>query len=318
MTFTAQVREELAHVPVGRDCCRAAEAAAMMRLGGALHLTGAGPGWTVDVGEGAVARRLHATLGQLYGVRPSIEVHQRTALQATRYRLVLPAPAAPVLTRLGLLDEQGRPVDTTPPAVTKDSHDAAAFVRGALMVAGSISDPRRQPHLEIRVPGRAGAETLQRLLRRCGATAAGATERDDGWRVFSKSGASIGAVLTRIGAHSSFLTWDAARLRRELRGEANRATNADEANLNRSVTASWRQVAAIEAAVAALGWQGFSDDLRETALARLANPQASISELAALHDPPVGKATVHRRLARIAALLSPAQVGASERPRGAG
>ena len=318
MTFTAQVREELAHVEVGRDCCRAAEAAAMMRLGGALHLTGDGAGWTVEVGEGAVARRLHGTLVQLYDVRPSIEVHQRTALQSTRYRLVLPAPAAPILTRLGLLDQDGRPVDTIPPTVTKHPHDVAAFVRGALMVAGSISDPRRSPHLEIRVPGRAGAETLQRLLRRSGATAAGATERDDGWRVFSKSGASIGAVLTRIGAHSAFLTWDAARLRRELRGEANRATNADEANLNRSVTASGRQVAAIEAAVAALGWQGFSDDLRETALARLANPQASMGELAALHDPPVGKATVHRRLARIAALLGPAEAPPSERFRGAG
>ena len=318
MTFTAQVREELAHVPAGNDCCRAAEAAAMMRLGGALHLTGAGPGWTVEAGEGAVARRLHATLSQLYGVRPSIEVHQRTALQGTRYRLVLPAPAAPVLTRLGLLDADGRPVDAVSSAETRHPHDAAAFVRGALMVAGSISDPRRPPHLEIRVPGRAGAESLQRLLRRCGATAAGATEREDGWRVFSKSGASIGAVLTRIGAHSSFLTWDAARLRRELRGEANRATNADEANLSRSVVASGRQVAAIEAAVAALGWQGFSDDLRETALARLANPQASISELAALHDPPVGKATVHRRLARIAALVEPADVLPSEGSRGAG
>lgn len=302
MSFTAQVREELAHAPQGQTCCRTAEAAAMVRLGGALHLSGQGLGWVVEVGEGAVARRLHRALHQLYDVRPEIEVHQPTTLQRTRYRLTIPGPAQPLLERLGVLGGGGRPVEVPATNVTAAPHDAAAFVRGALMVAGSVSDPRRPPHLEIRVPGRASAQLLRRLLRRCGAAAATAAERDDGWRVVSKSGAAIGAVLARVGAHTSFLTWDAQRLRRELRGEANRATNADEANLARAVTAAARQVAVIENAVAVVGWDAFGDDLRATALTRLANPQASLGELAALHEPPVGKATVHRRLARIEAL----------------
>lgn len=304
MTFTAQVREELAHVEPGPACCRTAEAAAMVRLGGALHLSGAGLGWVVEVGEGAVARRLHTALHQLYEVRPEIEVHQPTPLQRTRYRLAIPRPAQPVLERLGLLGADGRPVETPTRNVTTAAHDAAAFVRGALMVAGSVSDPRRPAHLEIRVPGAASAEFLRRLVKRCGASTATAAEHQDGWRVVSKSGASIGAVLARVGAHASFLAWDGARLRRELRGEANRATNADEANLSRAMTAAARQVAAIEAAVGQVGWDGFADDLRATALTRLANPQASLGELAALHDPPVGKATVHRRLARIESLAS--------------
>ena len=275
----------------------------MARLGGALHLTDAGAGWTIAAGEGAVARRLHAFLGHLYAVRPEIEVHQRTPLQSMRYRLVLAAPADDVLQRLGLLDGDRRPVEAVPDGVADTAHDRVAFLRGAVMVAGSVSDPRRAAHLEIRVPGEPTAELVRDLLRRCGATAAGAARRDDGWRVFVKSGAAIGAVLTRIGAHAAFLAWDGARLRRELRSDANRATNADEANLGRSVAAAARQVAAIEAAVARLGWQRIPDDLRETALTRLANPESSIAELASLHSPPVGKGTVHRRLARIAALV---------------
>lgn len=274
----------------------------MVRLGGALHLSGEGLGWIVEVGEGAVARRLHTALHQLYGVRPEIEVHQPTALQRTRYRLAIARPAQPVLEQLGLLGADGRPVEVPAKAVTAAPHDAAAFVRGALMVAGSISDPRREAHLEIRVPGAASADLVRRLLKRCGATAATAAQRDDGWRVVSKSGASIGAVLARVGAHASFLRWDGERLRRELRGDANRATNADEANLSRAVSAAARQVAAIEAAVKDLGWDAFPDDLRATALTRLANPQASLGELGALHEPPIGKATVHRRFARIDAL----------------
>ena len=304
MSFTAQVREELAHAEAGPTCCRAAETAAMVRLGGALHLSGAGVGWVVEVGEGAVARRLHTALHQLYGVRPDIEVHQPTALQRTRYRLAIPRPVQPVLEQLGVLGNDGRPVDVPAASVTSAAHDAAAFVRGALMVAGSVSHPRREPHLEIRVPGRASAQLVRRLVMRCGAVAATAAERGDGWRVVSKSGASIGAVLTRVGAHASFLTWDGERLRRELRADANRATNADEANLSRAASAAARQVAAIEAAVSGVGWDAFPDDLRDTALTRLANPQASLGELAALHEPPVGKATVHRRFARIVALAT--------------
>lgn len=274
----------------------------MVRLGGALHLSGAGTGWVVDVSDGAVARRLHSTLVGLFGVRPTIEVHQPTSLQKTRYRLSLPPPAQPLLQRLGLLTVDNQLVDSVVAGMVATPHDAAAYVRGAVMVAGSVSDPRREPHMEIRVTGEPGARVLQRLVERCGASAAGAAQRSDGWRVVSKSGASIGAVLARIGAHGAFLEWDAERLRRELRGEANRATNADGANLVRAATAAAHQVAAIEAAVGLLGWDAIPDDLRQTALARLANPEASLAELGALHDPPVGKATVHRRLARLAAL----------------
>ena len=301
MSFTDQVRDELAHAPPERDCCRTAEAAAMLRLSGALHVTGDGPGWVCDVGNGAVARRLHSALVQLYDVRPEIEVHQPTPLHGTRYRLSVPQPAALVLRRLGLLDEDGRPADSAP-ELTAAQHDATAYVRGATMVAGSLSDPRRPAHFEIRVPNQRSATALERLVVRSGGTGARAAARQDEWRVVAKSGAAIGSLLARLGAHSSFLAWDAARLRRELRGEANRATNADQANLSRAAGAAARQVAAIEAVVGSVGWDGMPDDLSQTALARLANPQASLNELGALHDPPVGKATVHRRLARLTSM----------------
>ncbi|HVM20727.1 MAG TPA: DNA-binding protein WhiA [Egibacteraceae bacterium] len=302
MSFTAQVREELAHAPLGETCCRAAETAAIARLGGALQVSGAGPGWVVDITVGAVARRLHSAFVDLYEVRAEIEVHQPTGLQPTRYRLVLAGPSRDVLQRMGLFDDEGRPAERPPARLLMTAHDAAAYVRGALMVAASVSDPRRGAHLEIRTPSRQSATTVVQLLHRCGAAGARAAQRDDGWRVVVKNGEEIGAVLARTGAHTSFLHWDAERLRRELRGEANRAANADRANLGRAAGAAARQVADIEAAVARLGWDALPDDLRETALARLANPEASLAELAALHDPPVGKATVHRRLLRIADL----------------
>jgi len=300
--FTDEVRDELAHAPLGPDCCRRAETSAMVRFGGSLHLTGSGPGWVVTLTSGAATRRLHAALTQLLAARPTVEVHQPTTLRSSSYRLSLARPVLPALAWLGVVRGDGRPVDAVPAELVATAHDSAAYLRGCLMVAGSVSDPRSPPHLELRVSGKGTAAGLRRLLSRCGGRGARAAQRPDGWRVHCKSGEAIGAVLARAGAHGAFLAWDAARLRRELRGDANRAANADRANLGRAVAASGRQTAMIEAVVGALGWGGVPADLEQTALARLANPEASLAELGALHDPVVGKAAVHRRLARLAAM----------------
>lgn len=286
----------------------------MLRLGGALHLSDRGAGWIITVRTGAAARRLHATLTQLSDARPEIEVHQATGLEATRYRLVLHPPATAVLQRFGVLDGDGRVSETVPVDMVRRPHDAVAYLRGALIAAGSLSDPQRAPHLEIRAPTGAVGATVQDVLLRCGGSGAKVGEREDGWRVSCKSGAAIGAVLAKAGAHSAFLEWDDARLRRELRAEANRATNADEANLSRAAGAAARQVAAIETVVAAQGWDAMADDVRATALARLANPEASMAELAELHDPPVAKTTVHRRLARLAAAAADLAAEGAGRP----
>jgi DNA-binding protein WhiA len=303
MGFTDDVRDELAHTPLGGECCRRAETSAMVRLGGWLHLTEAGPGWVVTLTSGAATRRLHAALTQLLGSRPQVQVHQPTALRAGSYRVSLARPVLPALAWLGVMSRDGQPVDAVPAQLVATAHDSSAYLRGCLMVAASLSDPRSAPHLELRAPGQGTAGGLRRLLVRCGGRGARAAQRSDGWRVHCKSGEAIGAVLARAGAHHAFLAWDAERLRRELRGNANRAANADRANLGRAVTASTRQVAMIEAVVAAQGWHRLPSGLRTTALARLANPQASLAELGALHDPPVAKATVHRRLVQLAAFV---------------
>ena len=300
MGFTDEGRDELVHAPLGPECCRRAETSAMVRLGGWLHLTTAGAGWVVTLTSGAATRRLHAALTQLLGSRPQVQVHQPTALRAGSYRLSLAQPVLPALAWLGVMSRNGQPVDAVPAQLVATAHDSSAYLRGCLMVAASVSDPRSAPHLELRAPGQGTAAGLRRLLVRCGGGGAHAAQRCDGWRVHCKSGEAIGAVLARAGAHRAFLAWDAARLRRELRGNANRAANADRANLGRAVAASGRQTAMIEAVVGALGWGGVPADLEQTALARLANPEASLAELGALHDPVVGKAAVHRRLARLA------------------
>lgn len=312
MSFTHDVREELAHTELAPTALRLAEASAMLRFGGAVQIRGGvGVGYVVDTDVGAVARRLRSTLDALLSVTPALEVHRATGLRATTvWRLGLSATATPALEQLGILNPRGVPAAGVAPGLTQSDDAAVAYVRGAMMVSGSLSDPRRAPHMEVRAPGAATARGLAGLIGVCGVPGTRAADHG-GWRVTVKSGAAIGALLARLGAHTSFLRWDGDRLRRELRGAANRAANADRANVSRAVAASSRQTAAIERAMASPRWPDLPEELRAVALARLASPEANLTDLGALVEPPVGKSAVHRRLAALMALAEDLDV-----PRG--
>jgi DNA-binding protein WhiA len=305
VSATAALREELAHVEIARPCCAAAELSGLLRFGGNVTLSESGLGFAFTSTSGAVARRARALLERTVPVREgrvttTVEVHRPGGLQrANRYRLVLAGDVAALLTDLGILDGDGRLVEGVAPPLVRSACDATAYVRGALMAAGTLSDPEGHTHLEVRAPGPSTASELARLLRRSGARGARGGRHGETWRIVVKSGEQVAAVLARVGAHATFLRWDSARLNRELRGEANRAANAVRANVSRAVTASSRQVADIERALATVDWSQLPAEVAQAALARLANPEASMAELGALLEPPVGKATVHRRLSRL-------------------
>lgn len=311
MSLTTSVREELAHVPVGPDCCDRAEVSAALRLGGTFRRAGGDPagfGLVLETPSGAVARRLHAALRRLTDHRPDVAVLEPGGLRPGRaYRIELPAAGrAGPLVALGVVDGEGRPRDEVPNELTSEACDWRAYLRGALLTSGTVSDPSRAAHLEIRTASEGVASGVRRLMRGLGLSGARVSAHRDAWRVTLKSGEGIADLLAATGAHSAFLTLDQALLRRDLRRLANREANADRANLARAAAASARQAEAIERLVRAHGWDAVDEDLREVALARLANPEASLAELGTLLDPPQGKSAVHRRLQRLLALAEEA------------
>jgi cell division protein WhiA len=305
-SFTAAVRQELARLPFGTDVQVRAELAAIVRHAGSLTVHGGTPmrvELAVATTSGAVARRTFGLVQHRYGARPELLVRAAGGVQRnTTYGVRIGGSAEHVARDLQVVDAGGAPVDELPKRL--EGVAAVAYLRGALLAAGSISAPGRDPHLEIATTTPAVAAELAALLERIVDGHVTATQDQDRSRVVIKSGATIGDVLAAVGATTAFLTWDDRRLRRQLRSDANRLANADAANLRRSVAAATTQVAAVEAAIANVGWDALDDDLRGVALARLANPGASLAELGELVDPPVGKSAVHRRLKRLEALAA--------------
>lgn len=296
---TDRVRQELAALPIVPDEA-SAELAALLRAAGSLARDSLGLRLELQTATGATARRAHHLLRSL-DATPTVVVREATNVERRTYGIVLGAPAAGAVCRLlGLLDDDGRPT-----GVALDDHLSrpAAIVRGALLGGGSVSGPGRPPHLELRTSRADTAAQLAEVVARLVEVRPSVGATRGGHRAVLKSGGAIAALLAALGATSAFIAHEEQLLRREVRAEAQRLANADAANVRRAVEAAGDQVRLVERAVDELGWDALGQDLRDVALARLANPSASLAELGELCDPPVGKSAVHRRLARLRALL---------------
>ncbi|HSU37285.1 MAG TPA: DNA-binding protein WhiA, partial [Propionibacteriaceae bacterium] len=184
---------------------------------------------------------------------------------------------------------------------------AEAAWRGAFLAHGSLTEPGRSSALEITCPGPEAALALVGAARRMGIQAKSREVRGAD-RVVVRDGDAIGAMLTRLGAHSSVLAWEERRMRREVRATANRLANFDDANLRRSARAAVAAGARVERALEILGGD-VPEHLRAAGVLRVENKQASLEELGQLHDPPLTKDAVAGRIRR---LLATADKKASE------
>jgi hypothetical protein len=256
-------------------------------------------------GSGGVARLAFWLLHAGYGVRADFRVREAGALAPrARYEVVLADRVGQVLTDTGILDGAGRLSFGVGGGLIRGRDAAACFVRGAFLGRGSVSGPTREPHLEIGAPEERTAADLAATLVRLGLPARPSVRATDQHRVVVKGGEAIGRALLTMGAQSAYLAWEDGRIRREVRGEAVRLANADQANLRRSVAAAIAQLAAVERVVGREGWERLPADLAAIAALRLAHPDASLAELGALLDPPRSKSAVLARLQKLAAMAS--------------
>jgi DNA-binding protein WhiA len=307
--FTVRVKEELAALRPAAPAERRALLAGLLRFAATLHIGGTlGPRYTLVLatGSGGVARLAFWLLHAGYGVRPDLRLREAGALAPrAHYELVLADRVERVLTDSGILDGAGRLSFGVPGGLVRGREAAACFARGAFLGRGSVSAPTREPHLEIGAPEERTAADLAAVLERLGLPARTGLRGPDEHRVVVKGGEAIGRALLVMGAHTAYLAWEDGRIRREVRREAVRLANADQANLRRSVAAAMAQVLAVEQAVARLGWDGLPADLAEVAALRLAHPDATLAELGTMLDPPRSKGGVLARLRRIEALTAP-------------
>ncbi|MGH3050667.1 MAG: DNA-binding protein WhiA, partial [Gaiellaceae bacterium] len=253
----------------------------------------------LDLAAHAAARRAFALLRHL-GVRSEIRTYRRGAFaRPTRYQLHVSADehALRVLREAGVLSGTGAPLEQPPKRVVGRSCCRCAYLRGALLGSGSLSGPR-DPHLELRATGGAGARFLADVAGREGVRLQLA-DRGTHAIAYAKGREAIGGLLALAGASDTVLRLEEHAVVGATRAQANRLANADEANLVRTARAAHRQLEAIRE----LGLDAVPPHLAEIAELRLRHPTDSIRELAARARPPLTKAAAQRRLQALVSLV---------------
>ena len=297
MPLSEDLRNELAAIAPESDCDRLAELSGLFHVAGSVHLRGRGEvAVHLDLASSAVARRGFALL-RAFAVDSEIRAYQQHAFaKATRFQLhVEPgARAYELLHRAGVLDASHRPLERPPQRVVGRRCCRGAYLRGALLGAGSLSGPR-SPHLEIRTAEPEGARFVAEVAERAGAELR-VLERRTHAVAYAKGVEPIEELLTAAGATDTVLAFEESSVLAAIRGDANRLANADHANLVRTSRAARQQIDALRL----LDLDGLPDDLRELAELRLRLPQATTAELA--RRAKLTKASAYRRLRRLVQL----------------
>jgi hypothetical protein len=176
-----------------------------------------------------------------------------------------------------------------------------AFIRGAFMAAGSISDPNKSYHFEIVCHTMEQAVQLQELMASFEVEPK-IVERKERYVVYLKEGSQIVDMLNVMEAYVSLMNLENVRILKEMRNSVNRKVNCETANINKTVNAAVKQLEDIRRIRDTIGFEHLPYQLAQIAQVRLDYPDATLKELGTYLDPPVGKSGVNHRLRKLAAV----------------
>lgn len=305
MSFTAQVKDELSRVEGPCSQCAYAELSAIMRVCGTLTFHGSGS-WSLRVATetGAVARTMIKLSHDLFDLETPLTVRRSNLHRTHNYLIEIRNQPAlgDALVRLGIL-VPGSGIATSAPAnLIARRCCKEAYLRGAFMAGGFVSDPRGDFHLEVALTGEELAADVQGLARDLGVDAR-VNHRRGSYVVYVKSFEGVVALLQAMGARRSALAVAQVRRVKSLKNQVNRRVNAEMANQARGAAAAADQLILVERAEKELGLRTLPPALREFCVLRRAHPEAPLASLGELCDPPVGKSAMHHRVIRLQRLL---------------
>jgi len=308
VSFSSVVKNELCRIDVKNSCCCLSELAAVIRLGGAVKCSGFNDvNVKITTENPAFARRTYSLLKKIYGVNAEVVIRRSRKLKKhVTYILVVTSSmgAAKLLKDAGVTAEFEKNKQNIGYLKYYDENfknkDCCkrAYLRGAFLAAGSVSDPEKTYHLEISSCNKLLANELCGCMNSFGLNSK-IIRRKGSFITYLKEGENIVDFLNIIGAHSALLELENIRILKEMRNNVNRIVNCETANLEKTVNASVRQVENIKYIRDTVGLDVLSPGLREIAELRLKYNDANLKELGEKLIPPLGKSGVNHRLRKL-------------------
>ena len=306
MSFSSEVKEELSRQLAPARHCQIAEAAAIISMCGRVLISEDDRYAVIVHTENiAVARKYFTLLKKTFNISTEISIRRNTLLKRSNiYSVIIKRheDSLRVLQAAKLIDSQGEireEMSHVNNRVVQSACCKRAFIRGAYLAAGSMSDPNKSYHFEIVCAAREKAVQLQEMIRFFGPEARIA-ERKRHYIVYIKEGSGIVDMLNIMEAHRALMRLENVRIVKEMRNSSNRRVNCETANISKTVSAAMKQIEDIRLIERARGLDSLPGSLEGIARLRLDNPDVPLAVLGDMLEPPVGKSGVNHRFRKLA------------------
>ena len=307
MTFSKVIKEELSNqISNARHCC-IAEIAAMLSVCGKLMVDDVGKKTLVLQTENiTVARKYFTLVRKTFNINTYIQIRKNMAAKRSNlYILRLEGREVERLlltTKLSCYELENKELGLyTDHLVVQNTCCKRAFIRGAFLAAGSMSDPEKAYHLEIVLPDSKRANQLIEIINSF-LIDAKVVVRKKYHVVYIKEGSQIVDLLNIMEAHNALMKFENVRILKEMRNSINRQVNCEAANINKTVMAATKQIDDINFIKETIGFEGLSEGLEDVAKLRISFPEASLKELGDMLCPPIGKSGVNHRLKKLSCI----------------
>jgi DNA-binding protein WhiA len=308
VSFSFKVKGELSRHQEDPRHCMLAEMAGIMNMCGQITVIQQKVCVKVQTENAAVARKYFTLVKKTFNIDSEVLIRRNTQLKKNRVYILLVRGAHQVeklLTATGLIYTHEHKIyvaNRIYPLIVQSTCCKRAYIRGAFLGGGSLSDPEKTYHLEFVNTEYDHSVELQHLINTFGMDAK-IVERKKHFVVYLKEGEQVVDLLNIMGAHMALMDLENIRILKDMRNNVNRIVNCETANLNKTVSASVKQMEDIRYIHDTVGIQYLPDALRETTQMRIQFPEVSLKELGSMLNPPVGKSGVNHRLRKISMIV---------------
>ncbi len=286
MSYSTVAKTELCRIRPESDCCQLAEAYGLLLY--SRLLSEGHDSYATDKKE--IATIIGETAASVCGVFVDVLTLPHSGKNGNKCVVKIPDVGQKKLILARFADAGGGILD-------KDCC-VAAFLRGVFIVCGTVTEPRRDYHMEFLVGSERRCDILSDALGRIGIRGH-KLRRGDRWLLYIKDADDIIALMKKMGSLYSVQSIEQTRDVRDLRNNVNRRVNCDQANIDRTLSASEQQCAAIRRLIEKRGLAGVPPELREIAQLRLENPDMSLRELSESLSEPITRSGVNHRLKKL-------------------
>ena len=300
MSFASEIKKELTTIE-NEACCQRAELTAMVRMNGSISFSRNHHTLDIQTENAAIARRIYTLIKAVYGYPVELLVRKKMKLKKNNVYIVrMTDSARKMLLDLEMIKDPIQIVRTISSSILENECCRRAYLRGAFLAGGSVNNPETSSyHLEIYNSSEEHNQALCDLLNDYELRAK-VLERKKGYITYIKEAEKITEFLNYIGAHQALFKFEDVRIVRDMRNSVNRLVNCETANLNKTISAAFRQVENIRFIKRTVGLDALPDKLREIALLRLEHQDVSLKELGEMvSGGKISKSGINHRLKKI-------------------